>query len=327
MNRRIMLAATAALALTCSGLASSRAEAATQVWPQRPVRLILPLGPGSGLDFTAKLYAERLSSRWGQPVTIEHKPGGDSLPAIEAFVAAADDHTLLAAASAMFTPHPFTHPKLPYDPGRDLVPIAGLTEINTTISASAASGIDSIATLVERAKAEPGKLSWAAVTSMETLLFAAFLKETGLDMARATYKNPMEAVKDLSEGRLQVLMVAAVLAIPPAKAGKVNLLATANPMRSPFLSHVPTVSEAGHENLTFDPVIGIFGPQAMTADARRAIEADLKAVAEDPAMTGLLSNGGQSPRFMPSDVFAAAIAEESAQVKALVDLLGVNPAP
>src|SRR6266850_1940673 len=85
-------------------------------WPQRTVKFIVPLGPGSGVDITARMFAERLSKKWGQPVVVENRPGGDAIVAITAFLGAADDHTLLFTPTGAFTSHPYLHDNLPYDP-------------------------------------------------------------------------------------------------------------------------------------------------------------------------------------------------------------------
>jgi tripartite-type tricarboxylate transporter receptor subunit TctC len=95
-------------------------------WPQRPVKFILPLGPGAGVDVTARLVADRLAKRWDQPVVVENRPGGDGMVAITAFIGAHDNHTLLFSPAGSFTAHPYLHEKLPYDP-RELAPIARVT--------------------------------------------------------------------------------------------------------------------------------------------------------------------------------------------------------
>ena len=94
-----------------------------QTWPQRPVKFIVTLGAGSGVDFGTRLLGDRLSKRWGQPVVIENRPGGDGIVAITAFVSAHDDHTLLFSPASTFTAHPFLHDRLPYEQS-DLLPIA-----------------------------------------------------------------------------------------------------------------------------------------------------------------------------------------------------------
>src|SRR5262249_24140380 len=114
------------------GLFSS-APVQAQTWPQRPVRFIVPFGPGAGADIGARLFAEKLQAKWGQPVVIENKPGGDSIPAITAFLAANDDHVFLFGPSGNFTVHPFVYSKLPYDP-KELIPFA---RVSNTILAIA----------------------------------------------------------------------------------------------------------------------------------------------------------------------------------------------
>src|SRR5579863_4598640 len=96
--------------------AAATGAAAQAKWPTRPVRFILTLGAGSGSDIGARLFADRLSRKWGQPVIVENRPGGDGLVAINAFVTAHDDHVRLFAPSSSFTAHPFLHDKLPYTP-------------------------------------------------------------------------------------------------------------------------------------------------------------------------------------------------------------------
>jgi tripartite-type tricarboxylate transporter receptor subunit TctC len=102
------------------------APAFAQSYPQRAVRFILPFGPGSGVDITARMLGDKLATRWAKPVVVENRPGGDGLVAINAFTSANDDHTLLFVPASTFTAHPYSHDKLPYDAERDLLPIVNL---------------------------------------------------------------------------------------------------------------------------------------------------------------------------------------------------------
>ena len=113
--------------------ASAQQASAQQAWPQRAVRFIVPLGPGSATDISARLIGERLQKRWGQPVVIENRPGGDGCVAITAFLQANDDHTLLYAGMGTFTAHPYLHDKLPYNRD-DIVPVAGVSNIVVTVA-------------------------------------------------------------------------------------------------------------------------------------------------------------------------------------------------
>ena len=130
------------------------------------MRFIVPLGPGSGVDISARLIADKLSAKWGKPVVVENKPGGDAIVAITAFTGANDDHTLLMAPTSTFTAHPFLHEKLPYDV-KELVPIARVSNTVVAVGVPASLGINSIDDLLKRAKAEPGKLNMASAHRRE----------------------------------------------------------------------------------------------------------------------------------------------------------------
>jgi tripartite-type tricarboxylate transporter receptor subunit TctC len=117
--------------------------AAAQSWPTRPVKLVLPLGPGSGTDIGARLFADRLSARWGQPVVVENRPGGDGVIAINAVLSAKDDHTLFWGPTSSIVGHPYVLDKMPYDP-KDLVPVARVTSTVVVIAAPTALNVTSL---------------------------------------------------------------------------------------------------------------------------------------------------------------------------------------
>src|SRR3954453_11690911 len=166
------------VAAICGALCDS-----ASAWPDRAVRLIVPVPAGSAADFTARVFAQRLSVRWAQPVMIENRPGADGIIGVASFVNLHDDHTLLFAISAVVTVHAVAHENLPYDPVEDLVPIAPVSEIVLAIAASAKSRIDSLENLVRGARAAPGKLKWASSPGLPPLVFGAFIKRSGLQMA------------------------------------------------------------------------------------------------------------------------------------------------
>jgi len=118
--------------------------ASAQSYPQRTVKFILPFGPASGTDITARLVGNALAARWGKPVVIENRPGGDGLVAINAFIAANDDHTLLWVPVGTFAVHPYDKDKLPYDADRDLIPIANVSTLYLALSAPASLGVKSL---------------------------------------------------------------------------------------------------------------------------------------------------------------------------------------
>ena len=130
------------------------APSAAQPWPQRTVKFIVPLGPGSGVDIGARLFADRLTARWGQPVVVENRPGGDGIVAINAFVSGRDDHTLLCTPTSSFTAHPYLHDNLPYKAG-DLLPIARVSSTLITIAVPASLNVATLAELMAMARSLP----------------------------------------------------------------------------------------------------------------------------------------------------------------------------
>ena len=189
----------AAISLCLLALCTSSATAqpassqgSTQAWPQRPVKFILPLGPGSGADIGARLIADKLAAKWGQPVVVENRPGGDGFFAINAFVSARDDHILLFGPASSFTAHPFLHDKLPYDP-RDLAPVARVSATVISLAVPPSLDVKSLGDLLAMARAEPGKLNWATITGATDLVLAGFLKSQNLDMAKIPYRDPVPA--------------------------------------------------------------------------------------------------------------------------------------
>jgi tripartite-type tricarboxylate transporter receptor subunit TctC len=161
-----ILAAIFALLLPAPGQAQS--------WPQRLVKFVVPLGPASGVDIGARLFADRLAARWGQPVVVENRPGGDGMVAINAFLGAGDDHTLLFAPTSSFTAHPFLYDQLNYD-ARDFVPIARVSNTLIAMAVPASLNVASMHDLAALVRAQPGKLNWAGITGAVDLVITGFL--------------------------------------------------------------------------------------------------------------------------------------------------------
>ena len=299
--------------------------AAAETWPQRPVKFLLPLGAGSGVDIGARLLADRLSTRWGQPVVVENRPGGDALVAISAFVSAHDDHVLLATPTSSFTAHPYLHDNLPYK-SSDLLAIARVSNTIITLAVPTSLNVGSLADLVALARAQPGKLNWAGVTGALDFLFAGFLQHAGLSMTKVPYRNPVEAANDLAEGRVQAYLSALAIVRPQIEAGKIKPLAVTNKVRAPTAPDVPTVKEAGYPDLTLDGLVGFFGPPEMSNALRERIAADIGAVvAADPTIGQRLTATGQIPNVGGPTEFAAAIEEQRAQIAAIAKELGIKP--
>ena len=300
-------------------------SAQSQSWPTRPVKLILPLGAGSGADIGARLFAEKLSAKWGQPVVVENRPGGDGFIAIGAFTGAKDDHVFLWGPAAAFTAHPYLHQKLPYDPN-DLSPVARVTTTIVSMSVPTVLNINSMKDLIARAKAEPGQLTWATVTGATDFVFAGWLKMDGLDMLKVPYRDPVTALNDLSENRIQVFNSAYAIVRAQAEAGRVKVLAVTNRERAEAIPNIPTVAEVGAPGLLFDGLVGMYGTRDLPNDVRARIAADIKEIAADPAIRTRIIATGQGVTPGTSAELAAAIAEQRRGLEAAAKALGVKAA-
>jgi tripartite-type tricarboxylate transporter receptor subunit TctC len=320
MNRRSLILGT--LAVLC-GSVPSLAQIPSQAWPQRSVRFIVPLGPGSGVDITARVIADRLAAKWGKPVVVENKPGGDAILAISAFTQANDDHVLLMAPTSTFTAHPFLHEKLPYEM-KELVPIVRVSNTVIAIGVPASLGVNSMDELLKRAKAEPGKLNMASATGANDFVTVGFLKQGNIEIARVPYRDTVQAINDLAEGRIQLYVAAYAIMRPQVQAGKVKILALMNNERAPMLADVPTAREAGTPGLSMDGLVGLFGPKEMPKDVRDHIAADVIAAASDQELSTKISATGQIVRPGGADEFAKEIELQSKVVSDAAAAAGVK---
>src|SRR5262249_42696383 len=298
---------------------------AAETWPDRAVKFIVPFGPGAGADIGARLFADRLSTRWGRPVVVENRPGGDGFVAITAFVGANDDHALLFAAAGSFTVHPYQHDKLPYDI-RDLVPIARVSNTIITVGVPAAMKLGSLADLVALARAQPGKLNAALVPGITEFVWDGFVNEAKLDFAKVPYRDIVQAGTDLGEGRIQAMMTGLAVIQAQVQAGRVKLLAVTNRKRAVSHPDVPTAVEAGFPALEVEGLVGLFGPRIMSAELRERIAADVAAVGTDPTVIARLTATAQVVNPGGPAEFAAAIDEQRAKMAVIAQRLGIKAA-
>ena len=322
MSFRILIFAVAGAAVIFSHILPLHAQ--SQSWPQRPVKFIVPLGPGSGADITARLFATRLAAVWGKPVIVENRPGGDGFVAVGAFTGARDDHVLLFAATSTFTAHPFLHEKLPYDP-EELVPIVRVASTLAGIGSTASLNVGTLAQLVALARAEPGKHNWAGVTGALDFVFAGFLHSEGLNINKIPYRDGVQALSDLAVGRIHFYLTALAIIRPQIEAGKVRLVAVANRERAPSAPDVQTAVEAGYPNLAFDGLPGLFGTREMSEELRDRIAADVQAIAREPAVVTQLDSNSQLVRPGGPKDFATAIDGQRSQIAAAAKRLGNKP--
>ena len=315
----------AAFILAALALSGIGTPAGAQDWPTRTVKFILPIGPGSGADLGARLIADKLSAKWGQPVVIENRPGGDGFMALTGFLGARDDHAFLFGPTTTFAGHPYLHPKLPYNPN-DLAPIARVSSTLVTIGAAPSLGANSLKDAFDKARAEPGKLNWSTTAGAVDLIVRSFLKNAGLEMTRVPYRDPVQGQTDVAEGRVHLYWSAYAIIQAQAQSGRIKVLATTSSEPTPILPATPTAAEAGYPELTLDGLVGLFGTRDTPMPLRERISADVKAALADATVVQRLTTTGQTVVPGSAAEFAAAIEKQRSSFAGFANNLGIKAA-
>ncbi len=304
-------------------LASLPAQA--QEWPVRTVKFIVPLGAGAGADIGGRLIAERVQKKWGKAVIIENRPGGDSLPALTAFATANDDHTLFFSPSGAFAVHPHRYAKLPYDPVRDLLPIARVSETIIAVASAKSIGVSNLKDVVEYMRANPGKVDFAIVPGTAELVTDGFIQAQKLQLVKVPYRDIVQGVNDLAVGRLQFMMASLAIFQPALQNNSINLLALTNRKRADIAPGVATVEELGFPGLELEGLVGLFGPPTLSLELRRRIGADVVEAASDPEVGRRLAATAQVVNPGGADEFQESLKRQKDMIAAHAKATGLEP--
>ena len=323
LSRRSFIAATLAAPFATP---PRSAQANTVDWPNRPVRLVTLAAAGAGTDAIARVLSEALARRWGQPVIVDNRPGGDGIVSVETFLAARDgNHTLLFNPTGVWTALHLMHDKLSFDTRRDLVPLAFVAQDFLALAASPRLGLASLGEIVTAAQAKPGTMTWACAPSVPFLAFTAFLKSSGLDLTYVPYRNPMASLPDLAEGRVDLAFLPLQPLVGPAAAGKLKLLAVASDDRAPLAPDVPTAREAGYPALALTGGHCLFGPREMPEALCARIASDVRSTLAEATVAKRLTEMGYVPRPQSTEDFTLFLEKEYARWTEVAQANGVRP--
>lgn len=279
-GRRAALALLAGLFL---GLGAGVAHA-QQNWPTRPVRMVVPYPAGGGVDVMARALAQKLQERWGQSVTVDNRPGANTLLGTEIVARANDQHTLLFTTDATFTINPHLYAKLPYDLDRDFTPITHLVSFSLMLVAHPDVPASNIADLVRLARSKPGALSYASygAGSQPQLATEMLKQKTGTFILHIPYKGIPQAVMAAVSNEVPITWSG----IPSSRAhlasGKLKALAYGGKQRASAFPNVPTAAEQGFPEIDANVWVGLFAPSAMPSAIVQKIHRDALAVFSDP---------------------------------------------
>ena len=234
----------AALATTAATLLAL--PAAAQDYPNKPITLVVPFGPGSGTDQMARLYAKALGDELKVPIVVENKGGASGFIAAQ-FVAKAapDGYTLMMTTNTTHAANEHLFKKLPYDPVKDFAPIGLLSTGQMLLLVQPNSPYKSVADLLAAARKAPGKLDFGSGSSSSQVAGYSLQQMAHLDMVNVPYKSNPQAITDLIGGRFSFMFADAPTALPQVQGGKLRALATSGAKRLAAAPNVPTVAEAG----------------------------------------------------------------------------------
>ncbi len=320
-TRRAAAAAIGALALATLSTGTAHAQAATD-WPAKPVRIISPYPTGGAPDAIARVLADKLSRKWGKPVVVENRPGGNGFIAIDAFKRGAKDGTdLLQLDSVHLAAYPYMFKKLPYDPNKDFDVLAPMFKSYMFFVVPTNSKYKSITDLIADAKANPGKLdygSWSIGNPVH-LGIEEFQFLTGTKMQHVLFKETTQLYTSVANGDLPFTQGTAGTAGPLAKAGKLRFLAVAAPHRLPAHPDVPTVAEAGGpKNYEVSGWNVIAGPKGLPPAVADKIRADVAEALSGADVRERYVNFGYEPLPLNQKQMADFIKSESARHEAII---------
>jgi tripartite-type tricarboxylate transporter receptor subunit TctC len=262
-------------------------------YPNRPVKLIVPFTPGTGIDILARVFAQKLQERLKTPVVVENRPGASGNIGTEAVAKAPPDgYTLLMTATTLVQTA-VLYKTVPYDP-KTMTPIGIAAIGNLSLVAHPSVAARTVGELVALAKSQPGKLNYASPgnATPHHLAMELFKLHFGLQMVHVPYKGTAGAVIDLLGGQIQLMFLPVHVALPQVQAGKLNMLASGGLQRSPATPEVPSLAETGVKDIDVDIWYALLGPAGLPREVVTLLNGELLAILRDPEVrAGLLKQG------------------------------------
>jgi len=289
--------------------------AVADVYPSKPVKLILPFPPGGGTDILGRLIGEQLSARLGQPVVQENRGGaGGNLGAEAVARAAPDGYTLLLAAPTLAI-SPTLYPKLAYDPLKDLAPIALVASVPNVMITHPSVPARTLQEFIALAKRRPGELNFGSggAGTSNHLGGELFNMVAGVKLEHVPYKGVNLAMQDVLAGNVQLVFIGIPAAAPHIRAGKLRALAVVAPRRSSALPDVPTAAEAGLPGFEVTTWYGVLAPAGTPRAIIERLNAELARIMLAPELQPRLADMATDPRAGTPEEFGAYLREETAK--------------
>jgi len=284
--------------LACVASLVAFSSQADEPWPNRPVKIIVPFTPGTGIDILARTLGQKLAEEWKQGVVVENRPGASGAIGTEVVAKSPPDgYTLLMTANTIVIA-PSLHKKNGYDAIKDFAPVAPVAIGRLGLVVNPSVKADSVKELVALAKASPGKLTYASPGSgtPHHLAMELFKQRVGADILHVPYKGTGGAVQDLIGGRVNMMFLPIHVALPQVKAGKLRLLAAGGTRRAAVTPDVPSLAEAsGVSDIDVDIWYAMYAPAGTPAAIVAKLNHDVNALLKDPQVVEVLAKQGLTP--------------------------------
>ena len=326
-GRRTFIKRSVAAGLTLSaGLPGFRAALAQETWPNRPVKFIVPLAPGGGIDFIARTVGEYVSRHIGQQVVVENRTGAGGTVGMDlAMRSPPDGYTVLITNdNAASAPHIMS---LPHDYTKELVPVINLAWQPQVLAAHPSIGVNSIEELIKYAKSTSG-LGYASsgVGTNQHIIGEWFKRETGLKLDHVPYRGAGQAINDLIAGHVKIAWLGPTALVPHYRAGKLRLLAQSSAKRAEVLQDVPTLEQAGFKGLVLEAWYAAFVPRGTPPAIVARLNAEMAKALADPNMKSTFIKGSMETTGGTAEALAKVARDDSEKYARLVKELGVKVA-
>jgi tripartite-type tricarboxylate transporter receptor subunit TctC len=280
-----------------------------QAYPAKPVRIVVPNTAGGATDIMARAFGQKLTERWGQPVVVENRPGGNSLNAATLVAKSTPDgYTLLFTTSFTVAISPYVYRKLPYDPLRDFAPVALCCVFAQMITVNSSLGVNTLKELIALARSKPGTLAYGSMGNASSghLNMEAFKQLAGIDLVHVPYKGAAPAVIDLAAGQIAVMVVVPAVTQAHVQSGRLKWLAVGAAERSSTFPDVPTAAEAGLPGYEARDWLGLFAPVATPTGIVSSLNAEIGRITASPEFREQwLKKNGMEPRGGTPAAFGA----------------------
>ena len=300
---------------------------AADVYPSKPIKIVVPFAPGGAADTTARMMSEPLSRQLGQTVIVENKPGGGATIGASYVVnAPADGYTILYTTPGPQITNPYLMAKLPYDPNKDLVPVSRVSWFPNVLLVTPSLPVNSVAELIAYAKKNPGKVNFgsAGIGASSHLAGELFKTMANIDITHVPYKGSGQVLQDLIGGNVQMSIDSLSVYLPSIKAGSVRALGVAMPQRSPQLPEVPAIDDElkGFDATAVNYLTVPAGtPKAVIDKLNKAVVN----VLADPALQERMFAMGMVPKSSSPEEMAKEVRAEQAKWQKVIQDSGAKP--